>query len=169
MEFDAEHGPMVGWPDRRFLELVGVEQPIIQAPMAGAGAVDLAAAAIAGGALGSLPCGMLSPQQVRAQVEELRSRTNGPFALNFFCHTMPEGVDDSAWRALVRPYYEEFGVEPGNGGAMRLPFDSEMGAVVEEVRPPVVSFHFGLPQAAQLDRVRVSGAIIIGNATTVEE
>src|SRR5690349_4698729 len=169
MEFNAEYGRMVGWPDRRFLELVDAEQPIIQAPMAGAGGVELAAAAIAGGALGSLPCGMLAPEQVRVQVADLRSRTNGPFALNFFCHTMPEGADDSAWRALLRPYYEEFGIEPGNGGAMRLPFDSEMAAVVEEVRPPVVSFHFGLPQAALLGRVRSSGAIIIGNATTVEE
>jgi nitronate monooxygenase len=160
---------MVGWPDRRFLELVGSDQPIIQAPMAGAGGVDLAAAAIAGGALGSLPCGMLSPEQVRAQATDLRSRAGGPFALNFFCHTMPEGAADSAWRALLRPYYEEFGVEPGNGGAMRLPFDCEMAAVVEEVKPLAVTFHFGLPESALLDRVRASGARIIGNATTLEE
>jgi nitronate monooxygenase len=160
---------MVGWPDRRFIELVGTEQPIVQAPMAGAGGVDLAAAAMEGGALGSLPCGMLSPEQVREQVTELRCRTNGPFALNFFCHTMPESADDSGWRALLQPYYEEFGVEAGNGGAMRLPFDSEMAAIVEELRPPVVSFHFGLPRRPLLDRVRASGATIIGNATTVEE
>src|SRR5690242_2927832 len=102
---------MVGWPDRQFLGLVGTEQPIIQAPMAGAGGVELCAAAIEGEALGSLPCGMLSADQVREQVAELRSRTNGPFALNFFCHKMPEGADDSAWRALLRPYYAEFGVK----------------------------------------------------------
>jgi nitronate monooxygenase len=160
---------MVGWPDRRFLDLVGTEQPIIQAPMAGAGGVELAAAAIAGGALGSLPCGMLSPERVREQVAQLRSVTSAPFALNFFCHTMPEGADDSAWRALLEPYYKEFAVEPGNGGAMRLPFDSEMAAVVEQVQPPVVSFHFGLPEPLLLDRVRATGAIVIGNATTVEE
>jgi nitronate monooxygenase len=169
VELDAEYRQMVGWPDRRFVDLVGTEQPIVQAPMAGAGGVELCAAAIEGGALGSLPCGMLSPEQVRQQVTELRSRTNGAFALNFFCHTMPDAADDSAWRALLRPYYEEFGVEPGNGGAMRLPFDSEMAALVEELRPPVVSFHFGLPPPALLERVKATDAVIVGNATTVEE
>jgi len=160
---------MVGWPDRRFLDLVGTEQPIIQAPMAGEGGVELCAAAIEGGALGSLPCGMLSPDQVREQVAELRSRASGPFALNFFCHKMPEGADDSAWRALLRPYFAEFDVEPGNGGAMRLPFDPEMAAAVEAIGPPVVSFHFGLPEPGLLEGVRAIGAVIIGNATTVEE
>lgn len=160
---------MVGWPDRRFLDLVGTKHPIAQAPMAGAGGVELAVAAIQGGALGSLPCGMLSPEQVREQVGKLRSQTDGPFALNFFCHSMPGQVDDSAWRALLRPYYEEFGVEPGNGDAIRLPFDSAMAEVVEEDRPPVVTFHFGLPPEPLLSRVKAAGAVVIGNATTVEE
>lgn len=160
---------MVGWPDRRFIELVGTENPIIQAPMAGAGGVDLAAAAIEGGALGSIPCGMLSPDEVRKQVSQLRARTDRPFALNFFCHSMPEARDDSAWRTLLQPYYDEFEARPGNGGAMRLPFDAEMAAVVEEVKPPVVSFHFGLPAGPLLERVKAAGAVVIGNATTVEE
>ena len=160
---------MVGWPDRRFLDLVGTEQPIVQAPMAGAAGVDLCVAAIEGGALGSLPCGMLSPEQVREQVADLRSRTKGRFALNFFSHSMPGEVDDSAWRELLQPYYEEFGVEPGNGGAMRLPFDEAMAGVVEEIRPPVVSFHFGLPAELLLSQVKATGAVVIGNATTVEE
>ena len=94
---------MVGWPNKRFLELAGSETPIVQAPMAGAGGVELCVAAIRGGALGSLPCAMLSPDQVRTQVAEVRSQVEGPFALNFFCHRMPEQVDDSAWRALLRP------------------------------------------------------------------
>jgi nitronate monooxygenase len=160
---------MVGWSDRRFLDLVGTEHPIVQAPMAGAGGIDLCVAAIEGGALGSLPCGMLSPEQVREQVAEVRSRTDRPFALNFFCHRMPEGADDSAWRALLQPYCEEFGAAPGNGGAMRLPFDSAMADVIEEVRPPVVSFHFGLPDEPPLARVKAAGAVVIGNATTVDE
>jgi nitronate monooxygenase len=160
---------MVGWRDRRFLDLVGSEHPIIQAPMAGAGGVELCVAAIRGGALGSLPCGMLSPEQVREQVAELRSHVSGPFNLNFFCHRMPENPDVSAWRRLLQPYYDEFGVSPGNGGAVRLPFDAGMAAVVEEVRPPVVSFHFGLPDSELLERVRAAGTIVIGNATSVEE
>ena len=160
---------MVGWPDTRFSELVGSEFPIVQAPMAGAGGVELCAAAIRGGALGSLPCAMLSPDQVRKQVAEVRARADGPLALNFFCHQMPEQVDDSPWRALLQPYYDEFGVEPGNGGALRLPFNQEMCHAVEELKPPIVSFHFGLPNQGLLDRVKATGAIVIGNATTVEE
>lgn len=160
---------MVGWPDRRFIELVGAEHPIIQAPMAGASGVDLCVAAMAGGALGSLPCAMLSPEQAREQVAEVRSASDAPFALNFFCHTMPEQADDSRWRALLQPYYDEFGVSPGNGAAMRLPFDSAMAAVVEDLRPPVVSFHFGLPAEPLLARVKAAGAVVIGNGTTADE
>jgi nitronate monooxygenase len=137
--------------------------------MAGAGGAELCIAAIKGGALGSLPCGMLSPDQVRTQAAEVRQRAGGPLNLNFFCHEMPEQSDDSAWRALLRPYYEEYGVEPGNGGALRLPFDAEMCSVVEDVAPEAVSFHFGLPDTALLDRVKATRAVIIGNATTVEE
>jgi nitronate monooxygenase len=166
---DAEYRRMVSWPNRRFLDLIGIEVPIVQAPMAGAGGVELCVAAIEGGALGSLPCGMLSPEQVCEQVAQVRRRTDRPFNLNFFCHSMPKGVDDSAWRALLQPYYEEFQVAPGNGGAMRLPFDDAMAAVVEEIRPRVVSFHFGVPAEALLSRVKAAGALVVGNATTVEE
>lgn len=160
---------MVGWPDRRFLELVGSEHPIVQAPMAGAGGVELCVAAVEGGALGSLPCAMVTPEQMRQQTAEVRSRASGPLNLNFFCHRMPEQVDDSAWQALLRPYYDEYGVEPGNGRALRLPFGEEMCAAVEELRPEVVSFHFGLPSTPLLVRVKDTGAVVIGNATTVEE
>jgi len=165
----AQQRRMVGWPDSGFVDLVGTEFPIVQAPMAGAGGVELCIAAIRGGALGSLPCALLSPGQVRTQVAEVRAKVDGPLALNFFCHQMPKQADDGAWRALLKPYYEEFGVEPGNGGALRLPFDEEMCRVVEELRPPVISFHFGLPERALLDRVKSTGAIVIGNATTVDE
>ena len=108
MVVDAEHRRMVDWPDRRFLDLVGCEQPIVQAPMAGAGGVELCIAAMEAGALGSLPCAMLSPEQVRGQVAEVRSRVRAPVNLNFFCHKMPGQADASVWRALLRPYYEEY-------------------------------------------------------------
>jgi nitronate monooxygenase len=157
------------WPDHRWLDSVRTENPIIQAPMAGAGGVKLCVAAIEGGALGSLPCGMLTPDQVRAQVAEVHTHTDRPLNLNFFCHHMPENVDDGAWRQLLQPYYEEFDVEPSNGGAMRRPFDAAMAAVIEDVRPTVVSFHFGLPAPALVERAKATGAVIVGNATTVEE
>lgn len=160
---------MVNWPDQAFLDLVGCAQPIIQAPMAGAGGVELCVGAIDGGALGSLPCALLSRNEVRAQIAEVRCRTAGPVNLNFFCHQMPGSVDESAWHALLRPYYDEYGVDPPGNAALRRTFDAPMCAVVEEVRPEVVSFHFGLPDDALLGRVKAAGAIIIGNATTVEE
>jgi nitronate monooxygenase len=162
---------MVAWPERRFLDLVGTEHPIMQAPMAGAGGVELCVAAMRGGALGSLPCGMLSPDTVRDQLSEVHERAGGPVNLNFFCHSMPAGdFDDAAWRALLEPFYDEYGVGPSDAPTpLRLPFDEAMCSVVEEVRPEVVSFHFGLPAEDLLARVKAAGAIVIGNATSVEE
>ncbi|MEA3003276.1 MAG: nitronate monooxygenase [Sphingomonadales bacterium] len=157
------------WPDRRFLERVGTEFPIVQAPMAGAGDVALCIGAIEGGALGSLACGMLSPEQVREQADAVRARTGGALNLNFFCHEMPEEPDDRAWRALLRPYYDEYGAASGAPARLRLPFDAAACAAVEAVRPDVVSFHFGLPEAPLLRRVKASGAVVLGNATTAEE
>ncbi|HEY0411812.1 MAG TPA: nitronate monooxygenase [Allosphingosinicella sp.] len=157
------------WPDARFLALVGSEHPIVQAPMAGAGGVDLCIGAIEGGGLGSLPCGMLDAAQVREQAAQVRARTSGPLNLNFFSHAMPKHADDRAWRALLAPYYAEFGVEPKSGGTTRLPFDAAMAEAVEDVRPEVASFHFGLPEAGLLARVKGAGAVVIGNATTVAE
>jgi nitronate monooxygenase len=167
----AQYGQLVsGWPDRRFLALSGARLPIVQAPMAGAGGVALAVAAMKGGAVGSLPCAMLTPAEARAQVAEVRTQAKGALNLNFFCHAMPEDVDDGEWRALLRPFYAEARVDPeAKGGVLRRPFDAAHCAVVEEVRPELVSFHFGLPDEALLAQVRATGAKIIGNATTVAE
>lgn len=153
----------------RFLELTGARAPIVQAPMAGAGGVALAVAAMRGGAVGSLPCGMLSADPVRAQAAEVRAGAEGPLNLNFFCHSLPEPPDETAWRAALAPYYAEEGVEPGAPPPLRRPFDAALCAAVEEVRPKIVSFHFGLPEPALLERVRAAGALVFGNATNVAE
>jgi nitronate monooxygenase len=158
-----------GWPDRRFLELSGSRLPIVQAPMAGAGGVALAVAAIEGGAAGSLPCAMLAPDEARAQAAEVCAEAEGPLNLNFFCHAVPDGADDSAWRALLAPLHARAGIAASDAAPPRRPFDSAMCAAVEEIRPALVSFHFGLPDAALLARVRASGARIIGNATSIAE
>jgi nitronate monooxygenase len=158
-----------GWPDRRFLELSGSHLPIVQAPMAGAGGVALAVAAIEGGAVGSLPCAMLAPDEAKTQAAEVRARASGPLNLNFLCHVMPDGADDSAWRALLAPLYTRAGVTAGDAPPPRLPFDAAMCAAVEEIRPELVSFHFGLPDEALMARVRAAGARILGNATSIAE
>lgn len=170
MGVDAQYRQLVSdWPDPRFVDLVGVQYPIVQAPMANAGGIELAVAAMQGGALGSLPCGILSPDQIREQAAAVRARSTGPINLNFFCHEMPANSDDSAWRALLEPYYRQFGIEAEPPGPLRLPFDETACEVVGEVKPEVVSFHYGLPPTELLDRVRANGAIILSSATTVVE
>ena len=166
---DAEQRAMVGWPNRRFLDLVGTEHPIIQAPMANVGGVDLCVAAARGGALGSLPCGMITADRVREQVAEVRQQIEAPINLNFFCFEMPAPADDGPWRKLLRPYYAQFGIPEPQAAALRAAFDDAYCSVVEEVRPEVVSFHFGLPEDSLLDRVRATGAVIIGCATDIAE
>ncbi len=162
--------PEPRWPDRRFEALLGSRHPILLAPMAGAGGVELAVGAIEGGAVGSLPCAMLAPDEVRSQAGQVRARAAGPLNLNFFCHRMPAEADDAEWRALLEPFYRRYGLAAeAAAGPLRRPFDEAMCEVVEAVRPELVSFHFGLPEDALLDRVRASGAEVIANATTVAE
>lgn len=161
---------MSGWPDRRFADLLGSRWPIIAAPMAGAAGVELAVAVIQGGGVGSLPCAMLTPDEVRTQVAAVRRQAEGPLNLNFFCHRMTEPPDDREWRAFLSPYYQREHVDPSGGGApLRRPFDEAMCALVEEVRPELVSFHFGMPEEALVQRLLATGARIVGNATTPEE
>lgn len=160
---------MTGWPDQRFLDLTGADVPIIQAPMAGASGVALAAAAINGGAVGSLPCALLTPIQVILQAAELRADADGPINLNFFCHDLDPAPDDSDWLKLLAPFYAAEGVEPGPPPPLRRPFDAAMAEAVEAIDPDIVSFHFGLPASDLLARVRASGALVFGNATSAEE
>ena len=160
------------WPDRRYLDLVGITEPIIQAPMAGANAAEMAIAVSRAGGLGSLPCGMLSPAAARSELERVRQETQGPINANFFCHALPEpdAARDSRWQQRLSPYYAELGLAPGAAaGANRAPFDAAMCALMVELAPRVVSFHYGLPAAPLLARLKAAGAIIQGSATTVQE
>jgi len=159
-----------GWRDRRLLDRLGAAHPIIAAPMAGAAGVELAIGAIEGGGIGSLPCALLDPETVREQVAAVRARAQGPLNLNFFCHNLPPAPDESAWRALLAPCYDAWGVAPPETPPpLRRPFDEAMAEAVQELRPDIVSFHFGLPDETLLDRVKRSGAFVIGNATSVAE
>lgn len=154
-------------------ELFGIELPIIQAPMAGVQGSALAGAVSAAGGLGSLPAAMLGADALRAEVAEIRARTSRPFNVNFFCHDDPpfDAGRDTAWRATLAPYYDELGVarDAVAAGPARAPFNEEHATVLEDLRPAVVSFHFGLPDEALLDRVRRTGAKILSSATTVDE
>ncbi len=164
---------MESWPDRRILDLFGIELPIVQAPMAGASGPEMAIAVSAAGGLGSLPCAQMTVDQVRAALATIRRATSRPVNLNFFCHpaVQPEAAEIEAWRRRLAPYYREFGLDPATPvpATGRAPFDAAFCALVEETRPDVVSFHFGLPAAALLDRVRRAGARVVASATTVAE
>jgi nitronate monooxygenase len=153
--------------------LFDLELPIIQAPMAGSQGSALAIAVSNAGGLGSLPCAMSSPEVIRAELEAITAATSKPYNVNFFVHTppVPDPAREAQWRLLLAPYFAEHGIDPDTipPGAGRLPFNDEAADVLEVFRPPVVSFHFGLPSAALMARVRSWGSKIISSATTVAE
>ena len=161
------------WPDTRLLDLLGIEVPIIQAPMAGAVSPEMVIQVSEAGGLGSLPCAMLTPEQARNDLGVIRQRTTRPINLNFFCHKPPraDAAREARWKDRLHPYYAELGVDPNapNPAAIRKPFDGEFGDVVEEFVPEVVSFHFGLPEPDLLQRVRATGAKIVSSANSVQE
>ncbi len=166
----AGSGDTAGWRDRRLIERLGLETPVLLAPMAGAGGPALAIGAMRGGAAGALPCGLVSADMVAAQVVEVRAECSGPINLNFFCHSDPGPGDEGPWHALLAPYYREYDVgPPAEPPPPRRTFDEAGCELVEAVRPEIASFHFGLPEPALLDRVRATGALTIASATTLAE
>jgi len=154
-------------------DLLGIELPIIQAPMAGVQGSALAIAVSNAGGLGSLPCALLDVEGIRREIAAIRAQTSRPFNVNFFCHTEPEldAARDRAWRATLSPYFAELDIDAGTiqAGPGRAPFSAEIAELLEEFKPPVVSFHFGLPSSGLLARVRASGAKILSSATSVDE
>jgi nitronate monooxygenase len=161
------------WPDRRLTDLFQIELPILLAPMAGAVDFELAAAVAQAGGLGSLPCAMLDPAKARDQMMRFRARSQAKVNLNFFCHTPPElnNAREARWRERLAPYYRELGIDPAAPvpTSMRQPFNEAFCAVVEETKPGVVSFHFGLPDDDLLKRVKAAGCPVLASATTVAE
>ncbi|WP_281706405.1 NAD(P)H-dependent flavin oxidoreductase [Aeromonas taiwanensis] len=155
-----------------FAEL-GMRYPIIQAPMAGVQNSALAMAATGAGALGSLPAAMLSGDELRQELIRLAASGPGPFNINFFCHRQPEPdpAQERRWRQVLAPYYADFGVDAAaqSRAPGRAPFNGEHAALLEEFRPAVVSFHFGLPEPELLTQVKACGAKVFASATTVEE
>jgi nitronate monooxygenase len=153
--------------------LLGIELPIIQAPMAGYQGSALAIAVCKAGGLGSLPCAVLSVDAMRQELAAVRAQTAHPLNVNFFCHAppTPSAEREAAWRAKLAPYYAEFGIDASAipAGPGRAPFSSEFADALEEFKPAVVSFHFGLPPPELVTRVRSWGSKVFSSATTVDE
>ncbi len=160
------------WPDRRLCDLLEIEHPIIQAPMAGSATPALAAAVSNAGGLGSLGCGASSAEEVRELVARVRSGTNRPFNLNFFAHAAPSTPPEVLARARERlqPFAEALRVAlPETLPDLPAGFDEATLSLVLELRPPVVSFHFGMPEAAAIEALKDLGIVLLATATTVAE
>jgi nitronate monooxygenase len=154
------------------MSFLNTELPVIQAPMAGSQDVALAAAVSTAGGLGSLPCAMLSAKALSAALVHLQAMQR-PYNLNFFSHVppTPDAQREQNWRTALRPFYIELGVDPDNipDAPGRQPFSAAIADMVAPFRPPVVSFHFGLPESALLRQVKGWGSTVLSTATTVEE
>lgn len=164
---------MSQWPDTRILDLLGIELPIIQGPLAGVTGPAMVVATCNAGGLGSMPAAMLDVEQLRQALTTIGEQTDKPFNVNFFCH-QPPAFDEQraeAWKQRLKPYYQELGADfdAPTPVSNRTPFDDAACRVLEEMRPKVVSFHFCLPEKSLLDRVKATGAKILSSATTVEE
>ena len=155
-----------------FAGRLATRHPLIQAPMAGVQGSALALAVSGAGGLGSLPCAMLGADALRAELGALKA-SGLPYNVNYFSHTppAPDAAREAAWRAALKPYYEELGLDitaiPAGPG--RAPFTAEAADLLAEFAPPVVSFHFGLPAPDLLARVKAWGAFVLSSATTVRE
>jgi nitronate monooxygenase len=154
-------------------ELLGIELPIIQAPMAGAQGSALAVAVSNAGGLGSLPCAMLGLEDMKAELAAIREQTDKPFNVNFFCHVTPtlDVTRDAEWRVALSHYYAELGIAVNSApaGSSRAPFSADAADVLGEFKPAVVSFHFGLPSVELVARVKALGSKVFSSATTVAE
>ena len=153
--------------------LLGIDLPIIQAPMAGSQGSALAIAVSNAGGLGSLPGAMLDADALRSELAAIKAHTDRPYNVNFFCHAMPtqDAAREARWRAVLEPWYRAFDLQPGPAAAAptRLPFDAATAELLEEFQPRVISFHFGLPSTGLLERIRRWDCTILSSATTVEE
>jgi nitronate monooxygenase len=153
---------------------LGLSMPVIQAPMAGIDTPALAAAVSNAGGMGSLGVGAMGPETARAAIRKTRSLTDKPFNVNLFCHA-PAQADptrEAAWLAYLAPRFAEFGATPPVSlRNIYLSFleDPAMYAMLLEERPPVVSFHFGLPPAAQLAALRAAGIVLLASATNLDD
>jgi nitronate monooxygenase len=160
------------WPSNSLTERLGLTYPIIQAPMAGAATPALAATVSEAGGLGSLGLGTSSPEAAQAEIGRFRQMSDKPLNANFFCHEEPGDVTGTGktMQARLKKYFDEAGL-----GDVPAPtvgyttFTQGHADVLTVEKLAVVSFHFGLPDAALLAQVRATGAYILCSATTVAE
>ncbi|MEA1649810.1 nitronate monooxygenase [Nitrospirillum sp. BR 11164] len=158
----------------RLLDLLKIEIPLIQAPMAGVSTPTMAAAVSGAGALGSLGLGASTPDQARGMIRAVRERTSRPFGVNLFVHqpARRDAAREAAWVDHLRPLFDRFGATPPAELREIYPTflrDDAMLAMLLEERPAVVSFHFGLPDADRVRALRAAGITLVASATNLDE
>lgn len=160
------------WMATPFAEAIGIEVPIVLAPLAGGPSTPgLAAAVSNAGGLGSLGVGYLSAGGIRREVDALRRLTDKPFAVNLFvdqASRVDSGEVERAW-ALLAPYRAELGLADAEPPKIFAePFEDQLQAVID-ARVPVVGFTFGIPDPAVVEAVRASGAQLLLTVTSLAE
>jgi len=161
------------WPGAELTDLLKIEHPIIQAPMAGSTNPELVGAVSNAGGLGSHGCARMSAAELIDTAKQTSAITDKPFNLNFFAHAEPGNTpeDDANVVSLLADSYLERGIGklPENHKTMYDPFDEKILAALLQIKPGVVSFHFGLPELDTLEALRDAGCVILCSATTVAE
>jgi nitronate monooxygenase len=156
------------------LSRIGIDLPIVQAPMAGTSTPAMAAAVTNAGGLGSIGVGAVDAAGARTMIEATRAKASGPFNVNVFCHkpATADAARERAWLAGLKPLFERYGAEPP--AAIKEIYtsfvaDEAMLDVLVETRPAVVSFHFGLPSAQAIARLKGAGVLLLSSATNLDE
>ncbi|MBL4748986.1 MAG: nitronate monooxygenase [Amylibacter sp.] len=163
---------MTIWPDTRLCQLLDIEHPIIQAPMAGASTAEMAAVVGNAGGMGSLGCAMMDADGVLAVAAKTRELSNCALNLNFFCHKVPVADDTRARAARTRlqPWFDKLDAgDMPDVTESNFPFNAQICEAVLEASPKVASFHFGLPDADLVQKLKDAGIIILSSATTAAE
>jgi nitronate monooxygenase len=159
---------------RNLLTLLGIDKPIIQAPMAGTSTPELAAAVSNAGGLGSLGVGAMNADGARKAIQATRALTSKPFNVNVFCHqpSQPDKAADRAWAEWLAGAFAQYGATPpAEPREIYTSFlaDRAMQTMLLEERPAVVSFHFGLPPAEVIAGLKQAGIKLLASVTSIDE
>jgi len=156
------------------LERIGLDLPIVQAPMAGVSTPQLAAAVSNAGGLGSIGIGATDAAGAGEMIAAVRAQTDRPFNINVFVHApaRPDAAREAAWLAALAPLFRRYDAEPPAALTeiyRSFAIDRDMQRLLVETAPPVVSFHFGLPSAAVIGALKAAGCVLLSTATNLDE
>jgi nitronate monooxygenase len=161
------------WPKTHLTDLLGNQHPIIQAPMAGSTTVELVAAVSNAGGIGSMGYAETPTETIRQDAVKIRALTDKPFNLNFFAHatpvSKPEAIEST--RARLKPFYSEAGLNemPKDVSKPLFTFTEDKLEMLLDIKPPLVSFHFGLPGSEVIESLKSAGCRVLCSATTTAE